>query len=217
MQTCSVRSTEMGGTESGTKRSSFGATILAGLATAGLMAVAASQTWLHARVDGLGVRSGVDISGSDGAPLALALALVALAGWGVILVSGSQARRIASVIGLVATIGALIVVVTLWPEADEVAARVVGERGGDAVLGVSHRPWHWITAVAGLAQLVTLLAAFRDAPTWPTMSSRYDAPTGHRNAAAPVVETGEDAEPLPDLELWKALDEGRDPTEPGSL
>lgn len=196
-------------------RSSFGRTVLAGLATAGLMAVAASQTWLHARVDGLSVRRGVDIAGSDGAPLALALALVALAGWGVILVSQTRARRIAAVIGMFATLGALIVVVTLWPGADEVATRVVGERGGDSVLGVSHRPWYWITGVAGLAQLAVLLAAFRDAPSWPTMSSRYDAPTASRESAGgnTAAEADADAEPLPDLELWKALDEGRDPTD----
>ena len=131
----------MGVTGSSTKRSTFGATVLGGLATAGLMAVAASQTWLHARVEGLGQRRGVDISGSDGAPLALALALVALAGWGVILVSQARARRIAAVIGVLATLGVLIVLVTVWPDAHEVATRVVGERSGDAVLGVGRQPW----------------------------------------------------------------------------
>lgn len=151
--------------------------------------------------------------------MALALTLVALAGWGVILVSRTRSRRIAAAIGVAAMLGVLIVVVTAWPEADEVAKRVVGERSGDSVLGVSHRPWYWITGLAGVAQVVLLLAAFRDAPSWPTMSSRYDAPTSNRDASEASTAPGAapEAEQLPDLELWKALDEGRDPTDGTSL
>ena len=186
-------------------RSSFGRVVLAGLATAGLTAVAASQTWLHARAEGVSVRRGVDVSGSDAAPLALALALVALAGWGVILVSQTRARRVAAAIGLVAVLGALVVVVTLWSGTEDVVARVVTNQGVDDVLSVGHRPWYFITAAAGLAQVVALVAAFREAPSWPTMSSRYDAPG---SSAAPAAEGGN----RPDLELWKSLDEGHDPT-----
>lgn len=191
-------------------RSSFGGVVLAGLATAGLTAVAASQTWLRARVSGMGPGSDVDVAGSDAAPLALALALVALAGWGVILVSQVRARRFAAGIGLLATTGVLIVVVLFWPDSNEVAARVVADRTVDEVVSVARRPWYWVTAVGALAQAAVLLKALRDAPTWPSMSSRYDAPAAGAPRSGPAA-VGDSA-PVADLELWKALDEGQDPT-----
>ena len=47
------------------------------------------------------------------------------------------------------------------------------------------------------------------APGWPEMSTRYDAPTGRSGANEPG---SADDRPRTDAELWKALDEGRDPT-----
>ena len=52
--------------------------------------------------------------------------------------------------------------------------------------------------------MLSTLAAVRLTPSWPEMGTRYDSPTGE---VAPV-------EPEGNLELWKALDEGHDPTEP---
>jgi hypothetical protein len=53
--------------------------------------------------------------------------------------------------------------------------------------------------VAPLA-LAALVLGWLLAPRWPTMSSRYDAPT----SAAPEAD---------ETDLWKALDAGRDPTD----
>jgi hypothetical protein len=47
------------------------------------------------------------------------------------------------------------------------------------------------------------VAAWRLAPRWPTMSSRYDAPA---TRASEPDET----------DLWKALDAGHDPTDPST-
>ena len=43
------------------------------------------------------------------------------------------------------------------------------------------------------------------APRWPEMGSRYDAPTGR---------PGRRPEDLDDLDLWRAIDQGHDPTDP---
>ncbi len=43
-------------------------------------------------------------------------------------------------------------------------------------------------------------------PRWPEMGTRYDAPTGAGAAHA------HDAGPKENIDIWKALDEGRDPT-----
>ncbi|WP_221177248.1 Trp biosynthesis-associated membrane protein [Nocardioides marmoriginsengisoli] len=187
-------------------RRTFGPILLAGVATGALAAVASSQTWLTANGDAAGIRVSVEISGSDAAPLALALALVSLASWGVVLVSGTTARRLALVVGAAATIGVLIVAFGL--DGDGVAGRALADRGASAVRDLSHRPWLWTTVVAAVLQLGALVAGFRSAPTWPSMSSRYDAPAAAASAADP------DADPadVDDLTLWKALDEGQDPT-----
>lgn len=215
MPTALARLTEVASAEGAVKRSSFGPVLLMGLASAGLMAVAASQTWLQAEVEGVTLRSTVDVAGSDAAPVALASALVALAGWGVILVTGARARRLAAGVCLIATFGTLVVVSTLWSGTEDVVTRVLANQGISEVLEVGHRPWYWVTAAAGLAQVVAALLALLSAPSWPTMSSRYDAPTNgpRRSGTSGATDAGE----VPDLELWKALDEGHDPTAGPSL
>ncbi|MCW2784087.1 MAG: hypothetical protein JWP74_604 [Marmoricola sp.] len=191
-------------------RRTFGTVMLAGIGTAGLTAIAASRTWLHANGDAAGFKVSQPISGSDAAPLALALALVALAAWGVVLVARLRTRRVAIVLGLLAALGVLATVIDLGPHAHAVAARELSTRGAGSVASLSHAGWYWLCGIGAVAQVAALLGAFRLAPGWPEMSSRYDAPVA--GAAAGAVQAP--AEELADLELWKALDEGRDPTGP---
>ncbi len=200
--------------EVGSGRRTFGPVLLTGLAAGALTAVGASQTWFVARGDAAGLDVRVSVSGSDAAPLALAAALLALASWGVVLVSRSAGRRVASGIGLLAALGVLAVVIALWAGAEDAAADALADRGASSVEELGRRAWYWVTGLAAAVQVVALAAAFRLAPTWPTMSSRYDAPTpaatpaSNPAATAPIEETETD-----ELTLWKALDEGRDPTQ----
>ncbi|MFL6059800.1 MAG: Trp biosynthesis-associated membrane protein [Marmoricola sp.] len=184
-------------------RRTFGTALLAGAATAALTAVGAAQTWYRAQGDAAGHRVATDVSGSDAAPLALALALVALAAWGVVLVTGTLARRVALVLALLASLG--VVVAALVVDADPVARTALATKGAEAVSNLARRPWFFTTVVAGALQVLVVLASFRWIPTWPTMSSRYDAPS---TAGTSEV----DPEDADDLTLWKALDEGHDPT-----
>lgn len=193
-------------------RTTFGPVVLAGIATAALTAVAASQTWLRPTGELVSSTRSVDVSGSDAAPLALALALVALAGWGVVLVSGTRARRVALLLGTAACLGVLAVVVASYADADAVATRMLDAVSAGEPTSLGRQAWYWITGVAAAAQAAVLVVAFRAAPTWPTMSSRYDAPAARGSSAVGGEEDGENAAPLADLDLWKALDEGRDPT-----
>ena len=180
---------------------SFVATVLLGVASAGLTAVAAGQDWAHAS----GVAAGVDVtataSGSEAAPLALALALVALASWGVVLVLRGRARRIAAVVGALAAAGVLVSVFLGGDAAEDAAVSAVMAQGatGDA-FAVSVTTWWWVTGLAAALTLRSLLIAVRQSPGWPAMGSRYDAPSSR--AAAPVT----------DQDLWRAIDEGHDPT-----
>ena len=186
----------------------FGPAVLIGLASAGLAAVAASRPWVEVAGahDGvpldpapggspLGAVSG-SLAGSDVAPLASALALVALASWGAILVLRGGARRGAAVLGAAAAAGAIAASLSF-----DVAS------AGDAT-ELALTVWPVVTVAALALTLAGLVAAIVYAPRWPAMSSRYDNPGG-RAAESTAIDL-EDEDPRA---VWRALDEGDDPTE----
>ncbi len=171
-----------------------------GLATSGLTAVAAANAWFRATGDHRVI--GLSDAGTEAdMPLAVAFALVVLAAWGVVLVTGATTRRVVLALGVLAGLGVLACVVRapfLLP--DQLAERL-------GAVEVQSRPtgWYVVACVAVVLALAAMVAGWRLAPRWPTMSSRYDAP-----AAGSSLETTGDAD---ELTLWKALDEGRDPTQ----
>ena len=143
--------------------------------------------------------------GSESAPLALALALVALAAWGVVLVVRARSRRFVSALGALASAGMIAATVVAFAGAQDDAIRALDERGvtGD-VLTASLTGWYWATLVGGVLALAAFAAALRLAPGWPAMGTRYDAPA--TRAAQ------EEAVPASEQDMWRALDDGRDPT-----
>jgi hypothetical protein len=133
-------------------------------------------------------------------PLALALSLVVLAGWGALLVSRGRVRRAVAGVALLAAAGVLVcVAVATFSLPDQVRDRLPGDSAG---VDVSPTGWFVLAGVAGVLSAGVLVLAWLRSPQWPTMSSRYDAPGA------------EPAEIRSDTDLWKALDEGRDPTDP---
>ncbi|MBO9520387.1 MAG: Trp biosynthesis-associated membrane protein [Nocardioidaceae bacterium] len=181
------------------QRSHFAPVVLAGLATAGLGAVAAAKPWFTAALDAqqrLGVR---EADRSADMPLALALALVVLAAWGVALVGRTAARRVVLGIAALASAG-LVACVVVAPTSlpDQVRDQIGGDRGS---FGVDPSGWYVVAAIASVLGLVVVVMGWLLAPRWPTMSSRYDAPATRRTREA-----------ADETSLWKALDEGRDPT-----
>ncbi len=199
------------------RRSSFGPVVLSGLATAALAALACSRPWVA--LEGAGVRGSTDggaLPGSSVAtdagttyPLASAVSLVLLAAWGVLLVTRGRVRRAFAVLAALAAVGLLATVVTggltLPGSAGDDLAASLGRPGSGAGL----TGWFWTSAVAAVLAVVPAVAAVRLTPAWPEMGSRYDAPADAADAAA-----ARDAGPATEQELWKALDEGRDPTDP---
>ena len=180
------------------RRTWFGPVLLAGLATAALTAIAAGRPWFR-------VSGGDALPGTRAAdraadmPLALALSLVVLAGWGVVLVTRGRVRRAMAGAGLLAALGVVACVVAApFSLPDQIRENVPGGSSGTSV---SPTGWYVTTAVAAALAVAVLVLAWRLSPLWPTMSSRYDAP-----ASRPA---GSD-----DTDLWKALDAGHDPTDP---
>ncbi len=182
---------------------SFGPVVLGGLATAALTAVATAQDWGVATGDNAGVAATGRADGSTTAPLALALALVALAAWGVLLVLRGRLRRVVAVVGAAAAVGVVVAVALGFGDVETAAIEAATAAGATSdAFEVSFTGWYWTALVSGVLSAAALVVAVLRAPGWPAMGSRYDSPTARDTAATPKS----------DDDLWKALDEGRDPT-----
>ena len=193
------------------RRRTFGPVVLLGLAGGGLAAVAGNRAWARGHGDAADRLAGMPLADEAGkVPAAGALALVVLACWGVVLVTRGRVRRAVAGLGAVASVGILVAVVTGW------SSSVDSLRGDLAQVGtggsVDHTAWVWVTALGALLSLVATVFAVRWAPGWPEMGSRYDAPAagtaGATGRPAPPADPAEQSS----LDLWKAMDEGRDPT-----
>lgn len=179
-------------------RTRFAPTIGLGLATAVLAAVASGKPWFRASVDYKLMPGVRDPDRAADMPLALALSLVVLAGWGALLVTRGRARRAVAGLGLVAAVGVVAcVVVAPFILPDQVRDQLPG---GSAEVSVSPTGWFVTAAIGAVLAVVALAVAWRQCPAWPTMSTRYDAPATRT--------------PADDTDLWKALDRGHDPTDP---
>jgi uncharacterized membrane protein (TIGR02234 family) len=185
-----------------TPRRTFGPTVLAGLASGALAAVAGNQPW--ARPAEPSVRGLVD-EGVAEMPLAAALGLVVLACWGVLLVTRGRVRRLVAGLGAIASAGLLVTVVVGFNAAPE-ALREELETMGMADVDVSRSGWCYAAGLAAVLSLAATLAAVRLVPAWPEMGSRYDAPGAAEQESVPPEERSS-------LDLWRSLDEGQDPTE----
>lgn len=177
------------------RRTGFAPVVLAGLAGAGLGAVAAAKPWFTAQVD-LRLAPGVrEPETQADMPLALALSLVVLAAWGVVLVARTRGRRIALALAVLAGLGVLASVVTATRTLpDQVREQLLGDLDG---VEVAPTAWFFVAALCSVFAVVVAILGWRAAPGWPAMGAKYDAPTG-----APAGEA----------DLWKAFDAGNDPT-----
>lgn len=181
--------------------------VLGTLAAGGLAFFAASRSWAHVRVatDGLPSDS-VDVSGTDAQPLVSALAVVIVTAALAVLASSPRVRRVVGGFTvLIAVVGAAIVLLggSSLDNAVDRAVEASPAYTGTGDPDFSTSLWKYVTALGFVIAAVLGGITARLGATWPTMSSRYEAP-----AARPAV-----TEPQSDAEMWKALDEGRDPTQ----
>jgi uncharacterized membrane protein (TIGR02234 family) len=183
-----------------TRDRSFGPAVAAGLAGAALAAVAGSRDWATTRADAAGIKVEVSVTGAESQPLVAALALVALAAWGVVLVTRGRVRRVVSAVGLLASTGSLVGVVLGFGAAQEDAQEAAVARGatGD-VFATALSAWYYLAAVGALLAAVAFVVAVVRSPGWPAMGTKYDAPSSRSTSRT-------------DEDMWRALDEGRDPT-----
>jgi hypothetical protein len=190
-------------------RRTFVPVLVPGVAAAALAAVAGAREWARlgsavaktVPVDAPGLSSAGEV------PLASALSLVALAAWGALLVTRGRIRRLVAVIGLVAALAlAGVTVAGAWSAPHGLRTALEDDfalpSGSAAHADVHLTGWYWCALVAVVVVVGAFALAVRWSPSWPVMARRYDAPGSQ---AAP-------RSPSTNQELWKAIDEGHDPT-----
>jgi uncharacterized membrane protein (TIGR02234 family) len=189
-------------------RGGYAVTILVGLAASGVCALGVARPWARATatVHGLPpIQASVD--GADVAPVAAALAVVCLAGFGAVLATRGWVRRAIGI--LIAACAATVVVVAAVPSSttglleDALSARGWTAGGYDRTVTV----WRLAVVVAGIIVVLAGVVVARFAGEWATMGTRYDSPSESRQSTPKGVD-----EPMSEAAMWRALDDGGDPT-----
>ena len=181
--------------------------VLGTLAAGGLAFFAASRTWAHVQIatDGLPSDS-VDVTGADAQPIVSALALVVVASALAVLAASPRIRRVVGAFTVLVALTAAAVVLLGGSSLDHAVDHAVKESPAFTGTGdhdFTTSAWKYVSALAFLIAAVLAGITAKLGAIWPTMSSRYDAPAARSAVTAPQS----------DAEMWKALDEGRDPTQ----
>ena len=192
-------------------RRTFGPVVLLGLAGGALAAVGGHKTMLAVSASYLEiVKQSSAVLGDEGVdfPLAGALALVTLAGWGAVLVTRGTFRRV--VVGATALAAAGVVAVVLVGLVQQSSAEsdYASQLGMQQAIPLDPSGWLWATLAGGVLTLVAAVAGLRFAPSWPEMGAKYDGPA----AAGAEAASSTPVEEQSNLDIWKSLDEGSDPT-----
>ncbi|HYJ67125.1 MAG TPA: Trp biosynthesis-associated membrane protein [Nocardioidaceae bacterium] len=188
--------------------------LVGGLAAGGLALLGVSRPWATVDIVAAGVpRSTIETAGTSAVPWVGALTLVVLTGALAIIPTGPAARRVVGALVLLAAMGAAVGTLLAGPAIDDALAGDLAQSPASGgvddqamVDAADHPPWRWLTLGASVAGVAVGLLVVAHGHRWPTMGSRYDAPT-RAGGADDTASKGSD-----DADLWKAMDEGRDPT-----
>lgn len=191
------------------RRRTFGPVVLVGVAAGVLAAVAANRPWVSGSAGAVDTSAGDELTSVlrldtfQQSPLAGALALLVLACWGVLLVTRGLFRRGVAVLGALAAVALLVTTVLARGSLHDSLAQALREAAAAPTAQVSVTGWWWVALAASVVVIVASVAAVALVAAWPEMGARYDAPA----QGEPSLR-----EPETNLDIWKALDEGHDPT-----
>lgn len=188
-------------------RRSFVRVLVPGVAAGALAAVACAHSWALPDANPTIPKGAPGLTSSGQVPLASALSLVVLAAWGALLVTRGRVRRSFAVLGLLGSLALLVVVILGHAKAPDAVHRTLelqfGLPDGAGASAPAHiTGWYWVALVATVIVVACFALAVREVPRWPAMSGRYDAPAARRTPKTPTTQQ----------EMWKAIDEGSDPT-----
>ena len=187
----------------------YAPTVLATLAAGGIAFFVAGRTWAEAEVKAPGLAAAdVSVSGAEAQPLVSALAVVIVAASLAILAAGPRLRRFVGGLTMLVAVVGVVAVPRSGTNGLENALTTAAEEspaftGPSSIGDISYTPWDLVAIAAFVLALVLGAVTLRLGPRWPTMSSRYDAPTARPQPA----------DELSDSDMWKAMDDGHDPTQ----
>lgn len=176
------------------------------LATGAVALFAVTRAWATATVRTPGVPvDKVQASGADGAPVLVILAIVVVAAGLAVVASGGWIRQL---------VGLTIAAIAAWAAVRALSLDISGApmaralRDSPANLGGVHpvpdvSSWPMVATVAFGVAAVLGLCVVLFGRQWPRMGSRYERPA---SAGSKPTEFLEEAD------VWRALDDGRDPT-----
>jgi uncharacterized membrane protein (TIGR02234 family) len=181
-----------------------------GLVGAVAVMVGVAKPWATATATQPGLPTiEVQVTGADLAPLAGALGVVVLAAFGAVIATRGWVRRGLGV--LIVVSAAVVLFSAIVPPgahgALEDALAAKGWTGGsyDSAVAV----WRWVALAGSVASLLAGIAISLYGGRWATMGAAYDAPASTpRPAEAPQGASTE-------AEVWREIDQGRDPTRSG--
>ena len=179
--------------------------VVLGLLAAGAVALfAVTRAWAAATVRTPGLPTDqVSVSGVDAAPILAGLAVVIVAAALGVVAAGGWLRQLVGL--LIAAVAGFAALRALTLNAGGAAFRRALQDspayiGGSGTTAPAHGgPWPWLAALAfASASVLGIVVAMRGRG-WPRMSARYE------REAPPAAEPAED-------DLWRAQDQGHDPT-----
>jgi uncharacterized membrane protein (TIGR02234 family) len=185
-----------------------------------VLLLATTRTWLTGRsaepLLGGGV---VSATGSNVAPGVVALTLVCLVALVTTLTGGPVVRRVSSVVLVLASAGAVALVVPPLSDPEQALGRVAAAglgRTGVVRTTAEASVWAWVALVAGALLAVASLLAAVAASRWSGLSSRFEVPADTDRPGRPAAGGPADAAPVTGQgtprTTWDELSEGRDPT-----
>jgi len=189
--------------------------VLGGLTGGGIALLGATRPWARTQVVAEGApRVAVQVLGTDAAPTVGAAALVVVTASLALLPTSGLLRRVVAALLVLAALGVLVGTLTAAPSVSDALGRALlataSTQGSDvaALAAAAERTlWRWLSLAGGLLSLSVGVWAVLRGHRWTVMGRRYEAPavtTGTTPARA-----GGTTE---DVDLWRALDDGRDPT-----
>ena len=161
----------------------------------------------------------VEVTGSAAAPGAIALTVVVAAGVLALMTGGRVIRTVASVVMVLAALGACAIVLAVAVRPRETVASALASAQGrttapDAT-GVA-TTWAWVGVAASVALVAAAVLAAVSSRQWSGLAARYEiAPEagGLPRAGGPEVESRDASGPRGQVRTtWDELTEGHDPT-----
>lgn len=182
--------------------------VVAGLSLGGFAYFAAERVWATATIQAVGLPTDVvSVTGAEALPVVGAASLVVASASIALLATRGVFRRL---VGGLMMASAIVGGASAIRNGDAVTAAVAAAVNDSPAFTGENSPativttmWPVLAAVALLSASAVGLLAIGASATWPAMGRKYDAPSSR----SPEANAEDEAE------IWKALDEGRDPTQ----